>query len=281
MNAAEEKRKTCGVVMPISATDGCAESHWSEVFSIISDASDHAGFSASLVSSADEVSVIQKRIVQNLYHNPIVVCDVSGRNANVMFELGMRLAFDKPTIVVKDDKTPFSFDTAPIEHLEYPRDLRFQKIVDFKQKLSEKIRLTVDASTNDASYSTFLKSFGQFVVARLDEKEVSTQQYVIEELRSLRAAVENVEHLSRVRLPMAPRSPAINFRATGLDDKQVGDVIKIASGTAGVRSAIHYRIDDEPSISVRLSDEADRDAIRLYLTGVIKAAQSVNKDSRD
>jgi len=32
-----------------------------------------------------------------------------------MFELGLRLAFDKPAIIVKDDNTSYSFDTAPIE----------------------------------------------------------------------------------------------------------------------------------------------------------------------
>ena len=57
-----------------------------------------AAFDPRMVSDSDEVSVIQKRIVQNIYNNPIVVCDVSGKNANVMFELGMRLAFDKPVV---------------------------------------------------------------------------------------------------------------------------------------------------------------------------------------
>ena len=58
--------------------------------------------------------MIHKTIVQNLYLNPIVVCDVSGKNANVMFELGLRLAFDKPTIIIKDDKTDYSFDTSVV-----------------------------------------------------------------------------------------------------------------------------------------------------------------------
>ena len=77
----------------------------------------------------------EKEIIQNLYENPGLVCDVSGKNPNVMFELGLRLAFDKPTIIVKDNKTSYSFDTSAIEHLEYPRDLRFSKIVEFKKTL--------------------------------------------------------------------------------------------------------------------------------------------------
>jgi len=63
-----------------------------------------------------------------------------------MFELGLRLAFDKPTIIVKDDKTTYSFDTAPIEHLEYPRDLRFPRMVEFKSRLKEKIKGTHNKS---------------------------------------------------------------------------------------------------------------------------------------
>jgi hypothetical protein len=71
--------------------------------------------------------VTQKRIVQNIYDNEMVICDVSAKNPNVMFELGMRLAFDKPAIIIKDDKTNYSFDTAPIEHLEYPIEVTVKK----------------------------------------------------------------------------------------------------------------------------------------------------------
>ena len=140
MSEDQDRKPTCGVVMPISAIDDCSEAHWSDVLEILTEAIDDAGFEANLVSNADDVGIIQKRIIQNLYDNPIVVCDVSGKNPNVMFQLGMRLAFDRPTIIIKDNKTSYSFDTSPIEHLEYPRDLRFSKIVEFKDRLEIKLR---------------------------------------------------------------------------------------------------------------------------------------------
>jgi hypothetical protein len=145
---------------------------WLDVKAIVCDAINQAGFEPNLVGNADDIGVIQKRIVQNPYDNPIVVVDISARNPNVMFELGMRLAFDKPTIVVKDDKTPYAFDTSPIEHVEYPRDLRFQPIVDFKTKLAAKIVATHKSAMTDSNYTTFLKHFGEFAVAKLDKKEV-------------------------------------------------------------------------------------------------------------
>lgn len=144
----DPKNLTCGIVMPISTIDNCTESHWQDVLDILTESIESAGFEANLVSNADDVGFIHKRIIQNLHDDPVIVCDVSGKNPNVMFELGMRLAFDKPTVIVKDDKTSYSFDTAAIEHLQYPRDLRFAKIIEFKEKLAHKIDATHKKATN-------------------------------------------------------------------------------------------------------------------------------------
>ena len=164
-----------------------------------------AGFEPNLVSNADDVGVIQKRIIQNLYDNEVIVCDVSGKNPNVMFELGIRLAFDKPTIIVKDDKTSYSFDTSAIEHLDYPRDLRFAKIIEFKEKLADKIRATVDRAAKDPNYTTFLKHFGDFTAVKIDKKEVTAQEYVLEEIRGLRAEVRGLQ-TARAAIAKPPRS---------------------------------------------------------------------------
>jgi hypothetical protein len=212
-------RPKCGLIMPISSIGDYPESHWSDVQEIITDAVADAGLEASLVSYADETTVIPKTIVQNLYDNPIVICDVSSKNPNVMFELGLRLAFDKPTIIVKDNATSFSFDTGTIEHLPYPRDLRFARIVEFKAKLTSKIAGTLEAA-KDPDYSTFLKHFGKFTVAKLQETEVSGQEYVIEELRSIR---ETLNTLSRQdsRVPKNVNSvTSIGLKVSDLDSNE-------------------------------------------------------------
>lgn len=179
----------CGIIMPISEMEECSELHWREVKSIIMDSIHSSGFEPELVSDADEVRIIQKTIIQNLYENPIVVCDVSGKNPNVMFELGIRLAFDKPTIIVKDDKTNFTFDTSIIEHIIYPRDLRYSNIIDFKEKLTNKIKSTYEIACRDKNYTTFLKHFGEFTSPKLDTKVVSKEDFIIEELKQLKREI--------------------------------------------------------------------------------------------
>jgi hypothetical protein len=186
--ATAEPSLTCGLIMPISGIDSCPAEHWSDVKQILQDAIEAVAspkFTARLVSDADDVGVIQKRIVQGVYNSDLVVCDVSGKNPNVMFELGMRLAFDRPTIIVKDDKTDYSFDTGVIEHLTYPRDLRFARIIAFKKLLADKIVATYSAAKGDPQHSTFLKSFGTFKVANLEQKEAPGEQLMLEMLQDV------------------------------------------------------------------------------------------------
>jgi len=161
---------------------------------ILTDVIESQGLNANLVSASDDVGIIQKRIVQNIYSNKLVICDVSAKNPNVMFELGMRLAFDKPTIIVKDEQTDYSFDTSPIEHLDYPRDLRFSKINDFKKNLSNKIKATLKASDSNPDHTTFLGHFGTFHTTNLPTKEVSTDAMVLEEIQDLRRMISRSSH---------------------------------------------------------------------------------------
>lgn len=186
----------CGLVMPISPIDGCGVDHWVEVKSIITDSIKSIGdpeFQVLLVSDQNDVGVIQKRIVNNLYSCDVVVCDVSCKNPNVMFELGMRLAFDKPTVIVKDDVTDYSFDTGVIEHLTYPRDLRFSKMVKFKDDLAAKVLATHKAALSDPDHSTFLKSFGSFSVASLKQASGTPDQVIIEMLQDLNQQVSHLK----------------------------------------------------------------------------------------
>ena len=187
-----ESKPICGIVMPISATDGCTAEHWGDVLNILRDITKSAGFEPNLVSDADDVGIIQKRIVQNIYSNDIVICDVSAKNPNVMFELGLRLAFDKATIIIKDDFTDYSFDTSIIEHLGYPRDLRFNLINDFREKLRNKLIATHKKSKEDSNYSTFLKSFGEFKLAQLQTKVVSSEDFILESLAELRYEIRRL-----------------------------------------------------------------------------------------
>ncbi len=129
-------KKTCGIIM----TDlDLPADQWKDVKQILEDVAKEAGFEPHLVN--EEFEMIRHEMVQNSRdNNEIIICDVSGRDPNVMFQLGMCLALNKPTIVIKNDKTDYSFVSDGLKYLKYPKDLRFNKIVEFKEKLKEQLK---------------------------------------------------------------------------------------------------------------------------------------------
>jgi hypothetical protein len=190
-------KPVCGIVMPISTIDGCSAEHWIDVKEVITESVSmisEPSFEIKMVSDSESAGVIHKRIVQSLYFSEIVICDVSAKNPNVMFELGMRLAFDKPTIVIKDDSTNYSFDTGVIEHISYPRDLRYGAIIEFKEKLKAKVSATYKASTDGDKSISFLNTFGPFQIPQLHQESAPAESIMLSMMQEMQA---NVERLSR------------------------------------------------------------------------------------
>ncbi len=131
-------------------------------------------------------------------NDAIVVCDVSNKNANVMFELGMRLAFNKPVVIVKDDKTDYSFDTGNIQHEPYRKDLRHSTVEKFIEDLSKKIVKTYEASQRE-DYQSFLSYFGKFEVARVENKSIGESEAiekVLNKMTVLESQIKNLNHIN-------------------------------------------------------------------------------------
>jgi hypothetical protein len=185
----------CGIIMPIADHSEYPQGHWKDVLSIFIQAINETQFEPRLVSDDGAIGLIHERIVNNIYSNEIVICDVSSKNPNVMFELGLRLAFDKPTIIIKDEKTGYSFDTGVIEHLTYPSSLRFSQVIDFKQELIKRINATYAISKAEPNYSPFLKSFGKTIVpATIHQTEVPESKYILSMLESLSNDIKSLKH---------------------------------------------------------------------------------------
>jgi hypothetical protein len=197
-----------------------------------------------------------------------------------MFELGMRLAFDKATVIIKDDKTEYSFDTGVIEHVGYPRDLRFGKIVDFKKSLADKVAATYRASVASPDHSVFLKNFGKFEVASLSETEVPATTLLLSTLQEVQDSLGALQRRVDVGVP--------RHHAIGADDRLLESMTRILG------SITKYRVLEDISDTTRLAMsqklyefvQSDVDAPRYFsgpqefrstLEALVKVAGRVHK----
>ena len=118
--------RTCFVIMPISVPPelltvyGEERRHFEHVFDELHrPAAEQAGYEV-VPPTVSDSSVIQAEIIRNLEQADLVLCDISTLNANVFFELGIRVALDRPVALVRDDRTAaIPFDNAIVSCFGY------------------------------------------------------------------------------------------------------------------------------------------------------------------
>jgi hypothetical protein len=259
----ENNNLICGVMMPISSIGGCPESHWKKVRKIVFKAIENAGFNPQLVSDGENVEVILKRIIHNLYYNSIVVCDISAHNPNVLFELGIRMAFGKPVIIIKDEMTIINFDINPFEYLEYDRDLNSSSIKAFVKKLSDKITGTYNSYTTDPEYQNFIDHFGKPGSTKFAVTEIPIQESSFDESKFLKSILIDA-HLSKMR------ENILKFVVPTYKMNEFNNIERAIKSKDGVVDVTPSEGTNRVSFNVTISDDADRNDIAAFISGLLK-----------
>ncbi|NLT96892.1 MAG: hypothetical protein GXW96_01835 [Christensenellaceae bacterium] len=149
------------VIMPFTEkTDEYPRGYFEEVYnSLIVPAAADAGFIARTANRSGS-DVIHSTIVSDIYKSEIILADLTEHNPNVLFELGLAIAFRKKVALIRAKGTPAIFDVDNLMRVyDYDRNLWKSTIERDIPNLSNHIKATVQ---NDTLYlDILLKS--QFV----------------------------------------------------------------------------------------------------------------------
>src|SRR5690606_2592609 len=118
---------------------------------------DAASYKATRADEVKASNLIHLDILRKLIEAPIAICDLSTRNPNVLFELGIRQAFDKPVVLIQEKGTPRIFDIAPLRYLEYSKDMKYHEVLRSQEELSEAIKATVTADDDHGNVNSIVK----------------------------------------------------------------------------------------------------------------------------
>jgi len=125
--------------------------------SLITPSGVEAGF---LVQTANiqGSDVIQSTIVNQLINADLVVADLTDHNPNVLFELGIRMATEKPVAIIKSSDTGKIFDVDNMLRVyEYNANLWKSTIEQDQPKIMRHIRATWENRNSDVTYMKLLK----------------------------------------------------------------------------------------------------------------------------
>ncbi len=102
--------------------------------------------------------VIQSTIVNRLLDDDLVIADLTEHNPNVLFELGMRMAFDKPIVLIKAKGTGPIFDVDNVLRVfEYEPALWSSTVEADVPKLAQFIRASWQNRNEEDGYLRILK----------------------------------------------------------------------------------------------------------------------------
>lgn len=135
--------------MPISDQGDYSKGHFQKVFEqIFKPAIWDAGYKAYRVDQDKISSPIINKIFEAIQDCPMALCDSSNRNPNILYELGLRQAYDKPVVLVQDEKTPRIFDVSGINTVHYSSDRLYENVIEARKKITEALISTRDGETN-------------------------------------------------------------------------------------------------------------------------------------
>ncbi|MBI1210456.1 MAG: hypothetical protein GC190_03260 [Alphaproteobacteria bacterium] len=147
------------VIMPFSErTQGYARGFFDEVLnSLVTPAAAEAGFTVRTARRTGS-DVIQSTIINALIEADLVIADLTEHNPNVLFELGVRMALEKPVLLIRAKGTEKIFDVDNMLRVfDYQPTLWQSSLKEDVPLLTEHIK-SAWATRSDRTYMQLLKS---------------------------------------------------------------------------------------------------------------------------
>jgi hypothetical protein len=202
-----EAPKSCFVIMPISDVEPYPSGHWARVYQhLIEPACRSAGYEPVLASAVQQTNFIVLDILKRVVSAEVVLCDLSSRNPNVLYELGIRQAFDKPAVLIKDTLTERIFDVQGLRDVEYDHTLRVDLVAPKVGEIAQVVKNTASAADDVNSLVSLLG----VTAAKLPEASNVTGDtaLILERLNEVASRVARVESQTKmIRSTMVPSTP--------------------------------------------------------------------------
>jgi len=139
-------------------------------------------------------------------------------------------------------------------------------------RLSEKIRATHEAANSDRAYTTFLKNFGEFTVPKLDKKEVSAQEYILQELKSLRLLIQKSEKSSDFR-QRDWLGGDIEICTRQWTQSEIAEAMDLARADLRIRDVILKEVGDHRHIVINVKPEENAQSVQNAIESKLDAVR--------
>lgn len=215
-----DNKETCFVIMPFSdTTSEHTETYWTDHFE---------KFLKPLIEENPNMKAkrlealrgdILKQIITNLVTSPVAVADLTDKNPNVFWELGVRQSFKHGTITIAEVSTRLPFDISIAGTLFYsPRD--HVKMSDFRIRFKNAIKDCLEHSDTPNSHvlETISGRGTLFEVFQRDEALRRLDALISESNHNLETLKDFTKYAEKNLKSSEPKSfPTLRFRFSAIE----------------------------------------------------------------
>lgn len=195
--------KKCFAIMPIADHPDYDNGHFSRVYThLIKPACEQAGFKVVRADDTKASHMIMFDILKNIVECEMAICDLSSKNANVFYELGLRQAFNKKTILITDGRTNTPFDITGFRYVKYDHTLRIDSVINDISEISSMLIETEAASEDDVNSIVKLLKIQPASVEHLQLNEQDS--LIFEMIQRLDEKMTRIENSQKVKSSSKP-----------------------------------------------------------------------------
>lgn len=273
----KSENNDCFIIMPIADQDGYKEGHFKRVYDdIFAPACRAAGFRPVRADDVAQTNLIHLDILQKLLESPMAICDLSSRNPNVLFELGLRQAFDKPTVIVREVGTPQIFDINMFRYTEYRNSLDYREVLADQKAIQKVLEDTKKAVEEGKSVNSIIKLLS-ITEAKLNDpskfEEKDFLDFFKSEIRGIKDELSSIKRIYpapsvkkdlplydtfwRSPLPYVVCQQIVKEAQSLIELDPVGSSAKILELLDDADSRL-IRLAEIPSLSLSMSEEVNK-----------------------
>lgn len=177
--------------MPIADHPNYEPGHFKRVYNhLIEPACMLAGYKPVRADESSASNMIMHDILQNIVKSEMVLCDLSTNNANVFYELGLRQAFNKKTVLITDGRDKPPFDLLGFRYQPYTSSLRIDTVNSEIERISAALISTESMQANEVNSIVKLMEIDSANIEVI--KPDANQAFMLQMFNSLSAQIANI-----------------------------------------------------------------------------------------
>lgn len=224
-----EKEKTAFIIAPIGDDFSEERRKIDGLIQIIQPVLNEFDLKALASHQISKSGSITKQIINHLLNDDLVICNLTGLNPNVMYELAVRHAAMFPCVLIAEKGTQNPFDIIDERTIKFEDD--FKGVLEFKSNLRDAIAETLKASKQDNPVSDAMGF--ESIIKELKASGDSKIEYLIEGMSRLEKFMLSEQKPYEISFT----EPSVKNRALGL---QIPETAVFDISVRGPQDEIDY-----------------------------------------